>query len=121
MLVDLFDEVAQHALGDVEIRNDAIFQRADRHDVGGSPTNHPLGVGPYGEHFLGLAVDRHDRGLIDDDAFAADEHEGVGRTEVDANVPRQEAKEAVQHLGPSGRNSIKWRLASCRCSREAAC
>src|SRR3954454_7842877 len=39
----LGDEVAQHLLGDLEVRDDAVAQRARGRDRRGRPTDHPLG------------------------------------------------------------------------------
>jgi hypothetical protein len=43
-LVHLLDEVAQHALRGVEVGDDAVLQRTDRHDVAGRASDHALGL-----------------------------------------------------------------------------
>ncbi len=42
VLVHLLDEVAEHLLGDVEVGDHAVLQRADRGDRPGRPAEHPL-------------------------------------------------------------------------------
>ena len=43
-VVRLLDEVGQHLLGDLEIGDDAVLHRFDRHDVARRPAEHLLGV-----------------------------------------------------------------------------
>ena len=64
-------EVLDHLLGDVEVADDAVAQRADRDDVGRCPADHPLGLGPDGQHALRLCVDRDDGRLAHDDPAVA--------------------------------------------------
>ena len=57
-LVHGADEVVQHALGDVEVGDDAVLERTYGDDVRGGTTDHALGLGADCEHLLGHAVDR---------------------------------------------------------------
>ena len=41
-LVHRLDEVAQHPLGDIEVGDDTVLQRPDRHDVPRRPADHPF-------------------------------------------------------------------------------
>jgi hypothetical protein len=86
----LVNEVLDHLLGDVDVGDHAITQRADGLDLVGRLAHHQLGVLADGFHPLdaiyGLNCD--DRRLIEDDAPAADVDEGVGRPEVDRHVVR---------------------------------
>ena len=91
----LADEVVEHLLGDVEVRDDAVFQGADGDDIGRGAADHPLGLGADGQHLLGLLVDGDDGRLVDDDALAAHQDEGIGGAEVDADVPGHEAEDSV--------------------------
>src|SRR3546814_14897241 len=43
-IVHLADKVLDHLLGDFEIRDDAVAQRPDRHDVAGRAAEHHLGL-----------------------------------------------------------------------------
>ena len=98
-VVHLVHEVLDHLLGDVEVADDAVAERADRDDRGGRPADHPLGLGADGEDALGLGVDGDDRRLGDDDPAVADVDERVGRAEVDPDVAGEEAEESVEHAG----------------------
>ena len=98
-VVDPVHEVLDHLLGDVEVADDAVAQRADRDDVGRRPADHPLGLGADGQDALGLGVDGDDGRLAHDDAAVADMDEGVGGPEVDADVAGEEAEQAVEHGG----------------------
>ncbi len=91
VLVHLLDEVAQHLLGDVEVGDHAVLQRADRGDRPGRAAEHPLRLDADGVHLAGALVDRDDRGLGEDDAAAAHVHERVRRAEVHGHVAAAEA------------------------------
>jgi len=78
-VVRLLDEVIQHLLGDFKVRNDAVLHRLDGDDVARSAAQHLLGLFAHGLHFAGVLVDGDNGRLIDDDAFAGSEDEGVGR------------------------------------------
>jgi hypothetical protein len=43
----LLDEVAEHLLADLEIRDDAVLERPDGLDVAGRPPDHPLCLGAW--------------------------------------------------------------------------
>ena len=79
-LVHSANEVVQHALGDVEVGDDAVFEGANRDDVRGGTTDHALGLGADCQHLLGHAVDRYNRGLVDDNAATLDHDKSVGGT-----------------------------------------
>jgi hypothetical protein len=74
-LVDLGDEVAQHALGDLEVRDHAVAQRPDGLDVARRLAEHGLrGVADrhaVEQHLVGALLDGDDAGLIQDDAAPA--------------------------------------------------
>ena len=62
VLVHLLDEVAQHLLGDVEVGDDAVLERADRGDRAGRAAEHALGLDPDGVDLPAARVDRHHDG-----------------------------------------------------------
>ena len=96
-VVHLVHEVLDHLLGDVEVADDPVAERADRDDRGGRPADHPLRLGADREHALRLRVDRHDRRLGDHDPAIAHVDQRVGGAEVDADVAGEEAEESVEH------------------------
>jgi hypothetical protein len=86
VLVHLLDEVPEHLLGHVEVRDDAVLQRADRLDRAGRAAQHPLRLDADGVHLGGARVDRDDGRLGQHDPAAADVDERVGGTEIDGHV-----------------------------------
>jgi hypothetical protein len=95
--VHLLDEVAQHLLGNVEVCDDSVLQRADRNDVRRCTADHPLGLGPHGKDRAGLRVDRYDGRLVEDDPAAPHVHESVRGTEIDRHIAADELKHAVHY------------------------
>ena len=91
VLVHLLDEVPEHLLGDVEVGDDAVLERADRGDRAGRAAEHPLRLDADRVHLAGALVDRDDRRLGEDDAAAAHVDERVGGAEVDGHVAAAEA------------------------------
>ena len=76
-----------HALGDVEVGDRPLAQRAHRHDVARRPPDHLPGVLTHGQDLLGACVEGDHRGLVQHDALAPGVDEGVGRAEVDGEIP----------------------------------
>ena len=85
-LAGLLDEVAEHDLGDVEVGDDAVLERALGNDRARRAADHALGVGSDGQDAALALVDGDDGGLVDDDALAAHGDERVGGTEVNCQV-----------------------------------
>ena len=94
-IVDGADEVVEHSLRHLEVRDDAVLERPHRDDVGGRPADHALGLCADGEDLLADLVDRDDGGLVDDDAAAPHQAQGVRRAQVDADVVGEDAKNGV--------------------------
>ena len=105
VVVDLLDEVLEHLLGDGEVGDDAVLHRADGGDVAGRAPEHLLGREPYRlDRFLAigpafLADGDHGR-LVEDDPFAADIDEGIGRAEVDREIGAEVLRNEGEHLDP---------------------
>ena len=97
-IVDGADEVMEHALRYLKVRDDAVFQRADGDDVGRRPAHHALRLRADGEDLLGDLVDGDDGRLVDDDAAAAYHHQGVRRPQVDADVVGEDTEEGVERV-----------------------
>ncbi len=90
VLMDLLDEVPEHLLGDVEVGDDAVLQRADRLDRSGRAPEHPLRLDADRVHLPGARVDRDDRRLREHDATATHVDERVRRAEIDGHVATTE-------------------------------
>ena len=111
--------MAQHLLGDVEVGDDAVLERAHGADGGRRAAQHALGLGADGVDLAGAMVDGDHRRLGEHDAAAAEIDEGVGGTEVDRHVAgaeaRHEAEEADGELlstQVSNADCIRWLEAS---------
>ena len=77
---------ADHALGDVEVGDGALAQRAHGDDVAGRAPDHLPGLVAHGQHVAGLLVEGDHRRLVEHDAPAPGVDERVGRAEVDGEV-----------------------------------
>jgi hypothetical protein len=84
--LDARDEVLEHRLRDVEVRDHAVAERSHDLDVGGRAAQHGLGGLPDGEHVPAVAVEGNDGRLGEDDALAPHVQHGVGSAQVDADV-----------------------------------
>ena len=91
VLVHLLDEVAEHLLGDVEVGDHAVLERADRRDRPRRAAEHPLRLDADGVHLAGALVDRDDGRLGEHDAAPAHVDERVRGPEVDGHVAAAEA------------------------------
>ena len=90
-MMDLLDEVAQHRFGDLEVGDDTILHGPNGHDIPGRASQHPFGFFAYGQDVGRPCLDRHDRGLSQNDASIPYVHEGIGRPEVNPNVVGEQA------------------------------
>ena len=88
--VRLLNEVIQHALGDLEIGNDAVLHGLDGDDVAGCAPEHFLRLFANGLHLTVVLVNGDDRGLVDDDALAPGVDAGVGRAQIDREIAREQ-------------------------------
>ena len=93
----LVDEMPQHRLGDLEVRNDPVLQRPDGHDVAGGAPEHPLRLVAHGQHVIRPRPHRHHRGLAQDDAVIFYINQGVRRPEIDADIVREHPENSVKH------------------------
>jgi hypothetical protein len=84
--VRLLNKIIQHALGDFEIGDHAVFHRLDSHDVAGRPPQHFLGFLADRFHFPVGLVDGHDGRFVDHDPFALGKDEGIGGAQIDGKV-----------------------------------
>lgn len=88
--MDLQDEIAEHALGDLEVGDDTVLQRAHGNDVAGGPPDHLLRLRADREDATGVRVDRDDGRLVEYDPATPDVHQRVGGPEVDSHVTADE-------------------------------
>src|SRR5581483_1298248 len=88
---NLTDEVAQHLLGDLEVGDHAVTQRAAGGDRRRRAPDHPLGVRADRVHLPAAGVGRHDRRLGDHDPLTLDVDQRVRGPEIDRHVADPEA------------------------------
>jgi hypothetical protein len=101
-LVDPLDEVAQHLLGDVEVGDHPVLERAHGLDVGRGAADHALGFVADGQDRAGERVDRDHRWLVQDDAVAPNVDERVRGPEVDSHVLTQEPEDPLGARSSAG-------------------
>jgi len=97
--VHLADEVAQHGLGHLEVRDDAVPHGADGHDVARGLAEHGAGFLAHGQNpVLGpqIGADRHHGGLVEDDALALYVDQRVRRPEIDRQIVGENPQNAVK-------------------------
>src|SRR5690606_36186906 len=90
--VHLLDEVAQHGLADLEVRDHAVHERTDGLDVRRGLADHPLGLGADRDGAAVLDLHGDHRGLAQDDALSAHVDERVGGAQIDRHVAAQERR-----------------------------
>src|SRR5439155_25555270 len=90
------DEVTQHLLGDVEVGDHTVLQRADRGDRPRRAPEHPLRLDPDRVNLAGPLVDGDDRRFREDDAPTAHVDERVRGPEVDRHVAPAESAQVVE-------------------------
>src|ERR1043166_3887303 len=88
LLDDRLEEVAQHLLGAVEVGDHAVLEGPDRDDAVRRAPQHALRLEPDPLDLAGAALDRHDRGLVQDDPLTLDVHQRIGGAEIDGNLVR---------------------------------
>src|SRR5215207_4522183 len=86
ILVHLLDEVAEHLLGHVKVRDHPVLEGTDRLDRPGGPAEHPLRLDADGVHLGGARVDGHYGRLREYDPAPAHVDERVGGPEVNGHV-----------------------------------
>ena len=69
-----------------EIGDDTILQGADCHDAAGGTADDSLCLSTHAAHLIGLGIHSHDRGFPHDDALALHVNQGIGSTQINANV-----------------------------------
>ena len=95
----LADEMLDHFLRHLEIRDDAVAHRPDRLDVARRPAQHHLGVvTDRADLLLAPSIDRgDDRRLVQDDAAALDVNKGIRGSQIDRHIARQRAEKTAEH------------------------
>ena len=109
--VHFLDEIAQHALGDVEVGDYPVFQRPDRDDIAGRTAYHALGLQADRDYLPGIGIKRDYRWFVQNNPAPPDIHQGVGGTQVDCHVTAEKGQR-VAHLLPYGQRVRRTRTYS---------
>ena len=80
------NKVIQHALGDFEIGDNAVFHGLNCDDIAGGAAQHFLGFLADGFHFTRVFIDGNNGWLVDNDAFALGVHQGIGCSQIYSEV-----------------------------------
>jgi len=91
-LVRFLNEIGQHFFGDLEVRDDPVFHRLDGDDVSRRDAPSISFCFAAHSHDFSLDCDGHDRGFVEDNAFA------VPRTPAYWPVPRSMARSEENRL-----------------------
>src|SRR5690606_19601227 len=86
---DPLEQQADHLLGHLEVGDRPFAQRPHGDDVARGAPDHLPGVAPHRQHLVGAAVERDDRGLVQDDALTPGVHQRVRGAQVDREVACQ--------------------------------
>ena len=90
--------MGQHGLGNLEVGDDAVFERTDGDDVAGRAAEHAFGLIADGEDFVRAGLHGDHGGFAQHDALIAYIDQGVGRSEIDPDVTREEAEKLSEHM-----------------------
>ena len=95
--MDLLNEVAEHRLGDVEVGDHPVFERADGADRSGRFAQHLLGHQTnriaVAQNLVRPAPDSHHGRFVEDDPFTLDADKRVAGAQVDPHIDAEQAEE----------------------------
>ena len=86
---DPLQQQPDHALGDLEVGDRPLAQRAHGHDVGRGAADHLPRLVAHRQNLTGPTVERDHRGLVQDDALTSCVHQRVGGAEINRKVACQ--------------------------------
>ena len=86
---DLFEKLLEHFLRHFIIRDHAVAQRANRHDVSRRSAQHIAGGGADLQNLAGVLVNGDDGRLAQDDAASLFIDQNIGGSKVDSDVSGQ--------------------------------
>lgn len=79
-------EEAEHGVRQLKIRDGALLQRANRHDIAGRAADHALGIVPDGQHLLGGALNGDYRRSAEHKPLALLVNQYIGGSKVNAQI-----------------------------------
>ena len=103
--IGLANEGFDHLLSGVEVGDHAVTQGPHGANVAGGTAQHHLGLIAHGQGHTPLQIHGHHRGLLEHDAFARHEDEGVGGAQINADIARK-----LETTEKHGRPACKGRI-----------
>src|SRR5208282_2316300 len=94
--VRFLDEIVEHALGDLEVGDDAVLHGPDRDYISGSPPEHLFSFFADGFHFAGGLTDGDYGRLVYDNSLTLGVYQGVGGTKINGEIGRKNAEQRPQ-------------------------
>jgi hypothetical protein len=91
--------VAKHHLGDIDVRDDTILERANRLDAVGRAAQHALGLEPDTHNPTTPPFNRDDGRLVEHDALPLHVHEGIRRPKIDGDVVDRYQTTGIKPIG----------------------
>ena len=91
-----FDEISQHALGDLEIGYDPVPHRPDRDDISRGPSQHAFGLFPDSQDVRRPGLYGHHGRFAKDNAFVLEVDKGGRSAEVDPHIGGEHPDHAIK-------------------------
>ena len=100
------DKLLEHLLSHRKVSDHAVFHRTNRLDVAWNAPKHLLsfaanGLNDFFTSGTTIVANRDDRGLVKNNALAADVNQSVGGTEVDRHVTGKITTQESKHESPA--------------------
>jgi hypothetical protein len=99
--VNLLNEITQHRLGDFEIGDHSIFERANGDNAARGSTQHSFGLGADRKNFLTAALVSllygNDRRFVAHNPLIFNVDQCIGGPKIDGKIIGKDAKEGIEH------------------------
>ena len=96
ILDDQCEKIPEHFLGDVEVRDHAVFHGAHGDDAVGRAPEHALRLEADAFDLFRLAIKRNNRGLVQHDPFTLHVYQCIRGAEVDGDRIRREKRTRLE-------------------------
>jgi hypothetical protein len=93
----LLDEMAEHRLGNLEVRDDAVLERTDGHDITGGAAEHSFCLVANRQDPARSSLHRDDRWFPKDNPVVLYVDERVGRPQINTDVVRKQTEKSIKH------------------------
>src|SRR3989344_2210178 len=86
MAAAIGSEIREHLFRNLKVGYHSVHQRPNCFNMAWGSAQHVLGFDTYRQNLTGFNIDRHHRGLVDDNAVAFEINQSVGGAQVYADV-----------------------------------